>query len=155
MRYNGIYVATELNQAITTADVLIELQVTVATIQIEIIRMWCSPDTGLTDDVQDIEIYVNDAVATGGTGLTKFEMQGQSDSNSSATLLGGPTVGATPTSLIPDAFHLQQGWLYLPMEEERIRIAGGTAQDNVGFRFISAPAAEITVSYGIVWGEVG
>ena len=153
IRYNGVYSAFELNQAITTADVLIELQVPAAT-QIEILRMWCSPADNLIDDVQEIEIYGNDGVATGGTALTEQEIQGQDDAASGVTALGGPTIAATATTLYPDSFHLQNGWLYLPVPEERIRVAGAGTIDNVGFRFHVAPGASVTVSYGVTWGEI-
>jgi hypothetical protein len=156
MRYNGIFVATESEQTVTTADVLIELGVPANTM-IEIIRMWCSPamnDAGPTDDMQEINIYSNDALATGGAGLTETELQGTGDV-SLVTALGGPTQGSTPTVLYPDGFHLQNGWLYLPVPEERIRVVGAAAA-AVGFKLSQAPesASEI-LSYGIIWGEIG
>ena len=156
MRYNGVYMVTStVSQAHTTADVLIELQVPAAT-QIEIIRAWVSPDTGLTDDIQEIEFYLNDAVSTGGTSGNERKIQGIGDANASTVaLITNPTQGATPFTLLSDGFHLQQGWLYLPMEDERIRVAGGTATDNFGMKLAAAPAASITISYGIVWGEIG
>lgn len=155
MRYNGIFVAQEKSQAITTADVLVELQVPAGT-QIEIIRMWCGAAEGTdpVDEVQEIEIYGNDGVATGGTALTEQGLQGVDDT-SGVTALGGPTIAATETSLYRDAFHLQNGWLYLPVPEERIRVVGGATIDNVGFRFPVAPDASTTVSYGVIWGENG
>jgi len=154
MRYNAIFSAFELDQAVTTGDILVELQVPAGT-TIEILRAWCSAATNLVDDVQEIEIYGNDAVATGGTALTEQAIQGQDDAASGVTALGGPTVGATPTTLYPDAFHLQNGWLYLPVPEERIRVVGAATIDNVGVRFHVAPGASVTVSYGITWGEIG
>ena len=152
MRYNGIYVSAEKNQAITGADVLIELQVPAGT-QIEIIRMWCSAADNLIDDVQEIEIYHNDTAGSGGIGLSEFSLQGTADASTTVTALGGPTIGTSPLVFYPDSFHLQNGWLYLPVPEERIRVVGAGNPDNVGFRFHVAPGASVTVSYGVVWGE--
>ena len=156
MRYNGVYAASETSQAITGADVLIEVQVP-ADSQIEIFRMWVGAAEGADPvaEVQEIDVYQNDAVATGGTGLQERILRGSDDSSTAAVTLGGPTKGATPFSLIPDGFHLQNGWLYLPTPEERIRVSGGGGEDNVGFRFPTAPDASITISYGVIWGELG
>ncbi len=153
MRYNGVYVALEQNQAITGADTLIELQVP-TNVQIEIIRCWCSPADNLVDDIQEIRLLTATAAGTGGTGLEERVVQGFGDATSAVTAIGGATSSAA-TFVYSDSFHLQQGWLYLPMEDERIRISGGSTSDNFVMKFHVAPASSITVSYGIVWGEVG
>ena len=88
MRYNGIFMAGEASQAITTADVLVELQVPSGT-TIEIIRMWCGAADNLVDDVQEIDIYGNDAVATSGLGLTEQALQGVDDTTGVTALGGG------------------------------------------------------------------
>ncbi len=156
MRYNGIYAATRSSIALSATDVLVELQVPVD-VQIEIIRMWAGAAEGPVpvDEVQEIDIYGNDTSATGGVALTEQLIRGSADAASSVTTLGSPVIGITPTILYPDGFHLQNGWLYLPVPEERIRVAGGSAIDNIGFRFPTAPDASITISYGVIWGEVG
>lgn len=154
MRPNGLYVVSESSQAISTADVLIELQVPSAVL-IEIWRMWvgAAENDTLVDAVQEIDIYANDAAGTSGTSLTGVEIQTEVDAATLVTAVGGPTIGATPTVLYPDGFHVQNGWLYLPVPEERIRIRGGGSVDNVGFRFPTAPGSSITVSYGIIYAE--
>ena len=152
MHYNGVYVASESSQAITGADVLIELQVPSGT-KIDILRMWVGASDNAIDDTQEIDIYLNDAAGTGGTGLTELEIRGAADAASAVVALGGATIGATPTVVYPDGFHLLNGWLYTPIPPEMIRIVGATGQDNIGFRFPTAPGASVTVSYGVKWGE--
>lgn len=157
MRYNGIFAAVESSQPYTTAAVLIALQVPADT-QIEIIRAWCSAASNdpPLDEMQEIELYVNDANSTGGAALTEFDVQG-SDDVPSVTALGGSTAitqGATPDVIYPDIFHLQNGWLYLPVPEERIRRVGATASE-VGLKLAQAPNTSSTISYGMIWGEVG
>lgn len=163
MRYNGIYSAGETSQVINTDEVLVELQVP-ADVQIEIIRMWVGAAevrvggwANAPDDVEAVDIYGNDGPATGGAGLTEQKLRGTDDAASAVTALGGqPTIAATPTTLIADAFHVQNGFLYLPTPEERIRIVGGAAIDNIGFKIADASAVAIlTLSYGIIWGELG
>ena len=154
--YNGVYVAQEVSQSVSAAGTLVELQVP-SNVQIEVLRAWVGAAEGTdpVDEIQEVEIYINDAAATGGTGLTEQAVRGSDDAASAVTALGGPTIGATPVSVLADGFHTQNGWLYLPVPEERIRIAGGSTNDNVGIQFQTAPDAAITVSYGIVWGELG
>lgn len=156
MRYNGVYVAARSSQAISATDVLVELQVPAET-QIEILRIWVGPAEGADPvvEIQEIDIYGNDAAGTSGAALTEQVIRGSVDAASGVTALGGPTIGATPTVLIPDGFDLRNGFLYLPIPDERIRVVGGSSIDNLGFRFPTAPDASITISYGIIWGEIG
>jgi len=154
--YNAIYSATSDSDAFAAAGSIIEVQVP-ANVQIEVLRAWVGPAEGTdpVNEVQEIALYVNDGVATAGTALTEQELRGSTDATSLCAALAAPTIAATPVDLIFDAFHVQNGWLYLPVPEERIRIAGGTTNDNVGLRFPVAPDASMTVSYGIIWGEMG
>ena len=155
MQYTGVYAATSDSDAFTTAASVIELQVPAATV-IEVLRMWVGANEG-TDplaEVQEISIYVNDAAATGGTALTEQEIRGAGDAASAVASLAAPTIGATPVDVYFDAFHVQNGWLYLPVPEERILIIGGTTNDNVGLRLPVAPDVSTTFSYGVVWGEL-
>ncbi len=154
--YNGIYTAQVASTAIAAGFVLIELQVP-ANVQIEIIRFWMGAAEGdnPVDEIQEIEIYGNDAAATGGAGMTEQVIQGAADQASAITALTGPAQGATETRLYRDAYHTQNGWLYSPLEDERIRVVGGTVIDNVGVSFPVSPDQSMTVSFGITWGELG
>jgi hypothetical protein len=156
MRYNAVYSATSDSDAFTAAGSLIELQVPAATI-LELIRAWVGAAEGADPvaEVQEISIYVNDGVATAGTALPEQELQGSVDAASAVVALAAPTIAATPVDLYFDAFHVQNGWLYLPVPEERIVIVGGTTNDNIGLRFPVAPDASTTFSYGMIWGEIG
>lgn len=154
--YNGVYSAIEPSSAYAGSGVLVELQVP-SGVQIEIIRFWmgAAENASPIDEVQEIEFYGNDAAATGGSGMTELPIQGGSDAGSAVTALTGPAIGATPTIMYRDAFHLQNGYLWLPQPEERIRVAGGAIIDNFGVSFPIAPDVSITVAWGITWGELG
>lgn len=153
MRPNGVYVATFDSTAFSTAIGVIEIQAADETI-IEIIRAWVGPAEGASplDEIQTINMYRNDAAGSG-TSMTEQEVQGEGDNASTATAISEVTVGATPEDLWFDAYHTQNGWLYLPVPEERIRINGGTGQDNFGIRFPVAPAASMNISAGVLWHE--
>lgn len=151
------YTAVMESQSISTADdPLIELQLP-ANCSITILRAWVGPAEG-TDplaEVQEVEIYTNDVVSTGGTNIVE---QPLSDSEASKVVAtrNETTLGATPFVVYRDAFHLQNGWLYLPVPEERITLVSGSADpgDNIGILFPVAPDAAITVSAGITWSEI-
>jgi hypothetical protein len=152
-RYNGVYSAFEVSQTVTAAGVLVELQVPANTM-IEIIRAWCGPAEDATpiDQVQDIQIYGDATAGTGGTALTEQSLQG--DAASGVTALGGPTNTAFDAVYLADAFHLQNGWIYLPAPEERIRIVGGSSLDNIGIAILASPTT-MDITYGMIWGELG
>jgi hypothetical protein len=156
MRYNGVYSASGASDAYSAIGCIMELQVPTNTV-IEILRMWVGAAEGgePVADVQEISVYFNDAAATAGTGLAENEIQGTADAASGVTSLGvAPTIGATPTNVLYDGFHLQNGWLYLPVPEERFVCVGGSSQDNIGMQFPVAPDVSITISYGMIWGEI-
>ena len=122
---------------------------------IEIWRAWISLDGATADAMQEMNWYINDGPATGGTGMTEQEIQGTNDVAAATTALGNqPTQAASPTNLWDDSFHLQNGYLYLPIPEERLRIATGT-DDNLGMKLRQAPDASVDLSYGIIWAEYG
>ena len=156
MQYNAVYSATSDSDAFSAAGTIIELQVPAATV-LELIRAWVGPAEGTdpVSEVQEISIYLNDGPATAGTALTEQEIRGSTDAASAVAALAAPTIAATPVDVYFDAFHVQNGWLYLPVPEERILIVGGTTNDNVGLRFPVAPDASTTFSYGMIWGEIG
>jgi hypothetical protein len=153
-RYNGIYVASYQAIAHTAADLLFELNPT-GSAQFEVLRMWISPAHNAVDDVQEIDVYENDAVATGGTQAAKRDLQGGSDDAGDVVVDHNKgTIGATPSSLWHDAFHLLNGWLYVPVPEERPRKSSAQTDLYFGLRLSVAPAESITLSYGVVWGEL-
>jgi hypothetical protein len=154
IRYNGIYVTPRLGNG-AGEDVLFDLQVPAGTIA-EIIRVWFDPADDAGDEILELTMYGNDAAATGGTDYVGQKLQGQTDAAAACTLKSGaPTIGATPTNLCYHQFHGKVGWLYVPQPDERPRIVGSLAIDNLGLRFTNTPAASpLNASFGVVWGEI-
>jgi hypothetical protein len=152
-----IYSATFENTTIgTAAQSIMEVQVPDNTI-ITVLRAWLSAEQGTAaDEVIAISLYGNDAAATGGTGMVEQPLTPTAAQNASdCTALVEPTIGATPLILYSDAFHLQNGWLYLPIPEERIVVIGGNADpgDNVGLELAVASTATPNISGGMTWVE--
>ena len=153
-----VYSATFSNVTLgTAAQSILEVQVP-STSLVVVLRAWLGADIGASpvDEVVNIALYGNDAAATGGTGMTEQALTptGAGDA-SNCTALVEPTIGATPLDLIVDSFHLQNGWLYLPVPDERPVLFGGSANpgDNIGIRLVTAAAAAWVGSGGIVWME--
>lgn len=152
MRPNGVYVASIDSDSYSTGIGIVEIQAAANSI-IEIWRAWVGPAEGATpvDEVQEVGIYRSDTAGTG-TAMTEQELQGGGDATAAATAVSAVTIGGTAENLIFDAYHTQNGWLYLPIPEERVRgVSGG--EDNLGIWFPVAPDAAMTISAGIVWAE--
>lgn len=158
MNSRRVYSATFENVTIgTTAQSIMECQLTTGEAAI-LLRAWISPAIGTpVDEVIAISVYGNDAAATGGTAMTEQPLTPAAGiSTSRVGALLEPTIGATPLLLYSDAFHLQNGWLYLPVPEERPVFFGGNSDpgDNFGLELAVASTATPAVSGGMIWEEL-
>jgi hypothetical protein len=63
------------------------------------------------------------------------------------------TQGTIGAILYPDAFNWQNGWLYLPVPEERITVSGATTT-STGLRTLTTPPA-VTISTVFSVLEIG
>lgn len=147
--YAGVYSIKDTLAAIAAADTLLELTAATDT-GVDLIRAWVSPRGAVLDQIQEINIFVNDAAGTGTSQTPEPLKPGYAAFGGTARDV--ITVeGTTPTDKIEDGFHFQNGWLYLPVPEERIRIAGG---DIMGIRFPVAPDAAMNIACGMIFGEL-
>ena len=159
MNNQRVFAATFENTAIgASAAPIMEIQVP-ANVIVEILRCWISAEVGATptDEVVAIAIYGDATAGTGGTAMTEQALtpagaQGASD----VTALLEPTNAAVDNILYSDAFHLANGWLYLPVPEERIVTIGGNAEpgDNIGLEVSVAAAGDVNLSGGMIWNEI-
>ncbi len=152
IRYNGVYMSTQSLTVAATQSV-IELQVPSGTIA-DIFRIWIGPDEGNDSYVEEVELYFN-ASAGSGTGVAEHKIRGSDDATAACSVVTGITALSGDTTIGQDAMHTLAGWLYLPQPEERIRIVGGSAQDNYGVNLPNAPTTTYNLNVGIVWGEIG
>lgn len=155
MQYDRTVAATMESQAVSLIDDPVLEVVMGANSFGELIRIEIGAAEG-TDplaEVQEVAIYSATAGGSGGTALTERLVQGE------GTIMGAASRNHTgpPTGIIEwyfSGFHWQNGWLYLPVPEERYRSKAGD-QDVFGFHFPTAPDAATTFSATIIWGEVG
>lgn len=159
MNSSRIYSASFQNTTLgTAAQSIMEVQVPDNTVCV-ILRAWLGAARGANPASRGVGIalYGNDAVATAGTGMTEQPLTPAAAADpSNCTALLEPTIGATPLDLYSDSFHIQNGWLYLPVPEERPTFIGGNADpgDNFGIRLVTASAATWVSSGGIIWVEL-
>jgi len=155
MQYTRVVSATQESTAVSLVDDPVIEVVMPANSCAELIRIEIGVGEGAApiDEAQPVAVYSATAAGTGGSGLTEHLLSG------SGTILGAATQNLTaPGAGILEwyhtGFHWLNGWLYLPVPEERFSsIAGG--QDVFGFLFPTAPQAATTFSATIVWGEIG
>ena len=150
-----VYVVRARN-TFTTAKVLIEIDVPTANYA-EILRCWAGPAEGTDpiDEILPIALYTNNTTATGLTAMNERLVQGGGDGASNLSAGRDGTVGTTPDDIYRDAFHLSRGWVYLPVPDERIKIAGHSSGsiNFFGMRLPVTPVVSTTLAFGITWRE--
>lgn len=153
-----VYTATFQSISFSVTDTTVmELQIP-ANVSITLLRAWIGAAEGATplDKVQEIEIYGNDGPATAGSAMVEQEIQGGGGASSTVVAVLDAVIAASANSLYRDAFHLSNGFLYIPVPEERIMMRGGSADpgDNLGIRFPVVLDQTTVLSGGMTWSEL-
>jgi hypothetical protein len=114
---------------------------------VEILRAWVTQETVTATGQAGVELR---RTSTAGTGTTVTPAS-LSSGTSNATALHTLTGGTLSAVLYREGFNIVNGWLYLPVPEERITIPpGGFLQ----LAFTTAPASA-SYSYGMIYQELG
>lgn len=118
-----------------------------------ILRAWCSQSNLTSSTQQTIEI-VRKSVAATVTAFTPLLLDpGDAASNMAAGTGTNATVEGTDTNVVyRDNFNILNGWLWIPVPEERIIVP---PSGIIALKFPAAPGAAITVSAGFLVGEIG
>ena len=140
-----------LNTASGVAVVtLIELT-SAAAKSLVILRAWLSQKGSTTSAQQDVQIVRKSAAGTNVTSPLANPVD-VGDSAFAGTVRGMATVeGTLGTNMYSDGFNWVNGWLYVPVPEERIWVVGAGI---IGIRLPTAPSS-LTINCGITVGEVG
>lgn len=150
MQYTGVYVIRDTLTALAAADTLLELTAS-SDASVELLRAWVSPRGAVLDQIQEINVFINDAAGTGTVQVPVPLHEGMVAFGGTARdVITGE--GTTPIDLIEDGFHVQNGWLYLPVPEERIVIQPSSI---MGIRLPVAPDAAMGLACGMIFGEIG
>ncbi len=150
MQFTGVYVIRDTLSALSAADTLLELTAS-SDASVALISAWVSPRGAILDQIQEINVFINDAAGTGTTQDPVPLHEGYAAFGGTARdVITGE--GATPTDLIEDGFHFQNGWRHNPIPEEFIVIQPSSI---VGIRFPVTPDAAMAIAFGMVFGEIG
>ncbi len=141
-----------MNQiSVSAAKTLISV-VAPSTAIVVLLRAWITQDASETSEQLPILIQRGSAIGTG-TAATpdKFE---PGDPVAASTVKTNLTVEPTYTGnpFVNESFNVLNGFLYVPMPEERIILPPSGV---VGMRLDANPAAALTMSAGFVFGEIG
>lgn len=121
------------------------------------LRAWVSQgsDAGDAQDEQ-LSITLKRGATTAGSGGGTFTALKQSQTNGPA--FGGtcrindttPASAGTIEEAYPDSFNVRNGWIYLPMPEERFIVDVG----RLVMGLLTTPADSLTMSGGIIFAEL-
>lgn len=155
MEYTGVYIA--YMNAVSVSGAITLVQVKAGTSRaVELLRVSVSQSGSTSSTMQRIQINRKSAAAT----VTSFTSLAMRNGDSAADAVGGTsatgtnaTVEGTDTNiLIVDTFNILNGWLWVPVPEERITLPAGGI---IGVKFPAAPGAALTVTASIVFAEIG
>lgn len=154
MNYDRVVAASLESTSLSLADDPILELLCPANAVIEIIRVEIGPSEGAApvDEVQEIALWMGTAVGSGGGAATERIVRGE------GTIVGAVATNVTTIGTGNDwyhtAYHTQNGWLYVPVPEERPLLKAG-GDDVFAVLFPTAPDAAMVISTTIVWGEIG
>ncbi len=150
MQFTGVYTIRDTLAALAAADTLLELTAPTDA-AVALISAWVSPRGAILDQIQEINVFINDAAGTGTTQVPVPNHEGYAAFGGTARDV--ITVeGTTPTDIIEDGFHFQNGWKHNPIPEEFIVIQPSSI---MGIRFPVAPDAAMDLACGMTFGEIG
>lgn len=151
MTYKGIYV---VNRSVTTSTAITIIQIKAgATNPLEIIRVSVNQSDSTTSAQTGIRILRKSAAAT----VTSFTPLVGQAAAAAAAVGGTSATGITATAegtdgdiLIDEGFNALNGFLYLPVPEERILVP---AAGIIGIKFPVAPASALWKAQ-VIFGEL-
>ena len=148
-----VYVIND-SRAVSTAITILQIKAGAAT-SLEIVRAWVTQESSTVSAQTAIQLNRKSAAATV-TSLTPLIVE--PNTGAAAAVGGTAATGRTATAegtdtdvIVREGFNVLNGWLYLPVPEERIVVTGGGI---LGLKFPIAPA-NITYDYGIIFREIG
>lgn len=136
-------------RAVSTAITV--LQVTApATMTLEIIRAWVTQSSSTTSAQSDVILVRKSATITG-TSITPVKLEPGDPSPTFTALRTASAEGTDTDTVAGEGFNVLNGWLYVPVPEERIKVP---PSGILGLKFPSAPP-NVTYRYGITLREHG
>lgn len=150
---SGVYTVTRPTAAVASVNPMLQVA-TPANCAIEVVRVWASQTDVETSEQCRIQVIRLTAAATVTSATPTKLSDGMQASKcvggTGATGITGTTTGTASDIFYEDGFNALNGWLYLPVPEERIQIG---PSEFIGVRFPTAPSATPTWTMGITFLE--
>lgn len=147
---SGVYNLIRASVTTSTA-ITIQLVWVPVTAVIEVTRCWVNQSTVTTSSQTRIQLIRKTGTAPTVTSQSPA-IVGTASSQASKCVGGTAATGITATAegtngtvYIEEGFNIVNGWLYLPVPEERIMV-GGNAANGIGLLFPTAPTSAGWVS---------
>jgi hypothetical protein len=150
----GLYVVNMTRVSVSAAITLIQLQAG-ATNRLEIVEARVSQSNSTTSTMQPVQIMRKSAAGT----VTSFTPLLLSTGDAVSTAVGGAAATGTNASaegtdtdiLVQDVFNILNGWLYLPVPEQRPVVDGAGI---IGLKLPVAPGSALTITASITFKEL-
>jgi hypothetical protein len=141
----GVYVARMDNISISAARTLVQVNAP-ATSSLEILRAWVSFNS-VTSTAIEVRLK---RVTTAGTGtsFTAIQLSGQADAFDGTCTNNHTAEGTLGDELIREFINYLNGFIYLPIPEERIVVPPSA---RIALDLPTAPGAAVNISAGIVF----
>ena len=142
------------NVAVTGAITLVQIR-SGSTSSCEVLKAWATQGSSTVSAQQRIQINRKTAAGTV-TSATPAALTGGSPADAvggtAATGTLATAEGTDSTVLISDVFNVLNGWLYVPIPEERIVVPPA---GFIALKFPAASSSSITYTAGIIFQELG
>jgi hypothetical protein len=145
------------NVSVSGASTLIQILTGAAPIDVTRVEVAQSNSTLATAAMQRVQAIRTTTAATTMTSSTPvpYDINGPASlavggAAKTAVFLSGQTEGSTITVLWEAAFHVWNGYIWIPVPEERIRVP---ASSQFAIKFPAAPGQALNVSARVSWIE--
>lgn len=149
------YKVTLDDVSVTGAITLVQLKAG-STAPLVLLRAWCSQRTLTSSAQQRVQIVRKSGAATVTSATPLLLDPGDAASaavgGTSATGINATAEGTDGDILYHDNFNVLNGWLWVPVPEERVIVPPAGI---IGLKFPTAPGSAMNVSAGLIWGEIG
>lgn len=128
------------------------MQVTApSTMLLEIVRAWVMQSTSTTSAQTDVILVRKTVAASTGTTATPVELEPGGAAATFTAISAATTNGTDGDIMYGEGFNVLNGWLYVPVPEERIIVP---PSGILSLKFPSTPPST-TYRYGITLREIG
>ena len=146
----GFYSVVSKAQTVSTAITILEITAA-STNTLKIIRAWVNQSSITTSAQVNIQLLRKSGTVTSAASAPSALALDASASSGVTVKWKATAEGTDGNVLIDEGFNVLNGWLYLPVPEERIIVP---PSGIIALKFIAAPTSA-TYNWGMVWEEIG